>query len=674
MARLVALLLALVAFRAEALVATVVRTSAWSGGFNGEIRLVNDSASAIAGWQLAFRATPALTSVWNAVVQSSAGGQWRVVNESWNGTIAPGATVTVGFSGNGDLADGSLSECAFNSAACTFAFVDAAGGSGGTATISIGNVAAGALRIALAPNADTTHDLAVANTPAATFAASTNNPGVVAVSVENGNRLRLRALQPGRAGLLVRTGDGAAQRRIGMVVTTAAGQKPAMPGHVAIGSVSEDSAADLDFWWGFGADRKNRRVDVRYIYLNGGPTGGWDTWSNEPGGRARTFIRESRRLGFVPYFVFYNIPDGSESYAIDLAHMQDATYMAAYFRNLGLALRIANEESPDEPVGFLFEPDYIGYMAQQSGQRPAQLMAATQAAYASGALVAGVDPTFPNTLTGLVGAINYYVAKTSPQVRFGWQVNLWASPPGGFVTPVPGNGLMRKTDTVGVVAGRPLIAAEAAAITRYYVEAGVASHGAHFISIDKYGLDAVGHAASGATDPASAPWFWNSDHWFNYLEFVRAMKTESGLPVVLWQLPVGHVNASQLTSPYAAGGTFAHLDNAVTRYEDSAPTFFLGDTFVATGARKTWFSRNEGGAPGIAVDGDRITWPSRMRQARDAGVAMVLFGAGVGASTDGVGSPPTDDWWWITRVQDYYAAPVPLAGDTIFRNGFDASN
>jgi len=255
-------------------------------------------------------------------------------------------------------------------------------------------------------------------------------------------------------------------------------------------------------------------------------------------------------------------------------------------------------------------------------------------------------------------------------------MNLWASPPGGFTTNVPGNGLIHKTDSIGIVAGRPLIRAEAAAITRYYIEAGITSHGADFVSVDKYGLDAVGQSAAGASDPAQAPWFWNSDHWFNYLEFVRAMKAETGLPVVLWQLPVGHVNSSQLLNPYAANGMFPDLNNSVTRYEDSSPSFFFGDSFLVTGIRRTWFSRNEGGASGITLAGNLVSWPSRFAEARDAGVVMVLFGAGVGASTDGVGTPPTDDYWWITRAQDYYASPVPLAAsnDSIFHNGFDPAS
>ena len=152
------------------------------------------------------------------------------------------------------------------------------------------------------------------------------------------------------------------------------------------------------------------------------------------------------------------------------------------------------------------------------------------------------------------------------------------------------------------------------------------------------------------------------------------MHERSSLPVVLWQLPVGHINTSQATSPYAVGSLFPELDNTATRYEDSAGTFFLGDTFTATGARFDHFAADEGNAPGISISGDAITWRANMQAAAEAGVIAVLFGAGVGVSTDGIGSPPTDAYWWMTKVQDYYTAPVPLGPDVIFSDGFESGD
>jgi len=50
---------------------------------------------------------------------------------------------------------------------------------------------------------------------------------------------------------------------------------------------------------------------------------------------------------------------------------------------------------------------------------------------------------------------------------------------------------------------------------------------------------------------------------------------------------------------------------------------------------------------------------------------LILMGAGVGTATRGVPQPantsavpvdaPTDGYYWITRVQEYYARPVPVS-------------
>ena len=49
-----------------------------------------------------------------------------------------------------------------------------------------------------------------------------------------------------------------------------------------------------------------------------------------------------------------------------------------------------------------------------------------------------------------------------------------------------------------------------------------------------------------------------------------------------------------------------------------------------------------------------------MEETKDAGVVSILFGAGVNASTDAVGSPAPDNYWWITKAQRYLKNPLSL--------------
>ncbi len=218
---------------------------------------------------------------------------------------------------------------------------------------------------------------------------------------------------------------------------------------------------------------------------------------------------------------------------------------------------------------------------------------------------------------------------------------------------------MHQTELLGSIPnGRQAIYSEATAITNFYLEAGIATNGASFVSIDKYGLDATGFEASAAAAPADSYWFWNNDLWQNYLTFVKAMHDTTHLPVIVWQIPVGHINTTRLVNPYSSTQVFPDLTNKNRKLEDSAPVFFLGDTFATTGARYTYFSANLGHDSKVTSDGTSITWGPHVSDAASAGVMSVLFGAGVGASTSGAGAP-TDSYWWITNAQRYYASPVP---------------
>ena len=529
---------------------------------------------------------------------------------------------------------------------------------GGASSIVLADVDSGdqALQVTL-DQGTSEFDLSVLGRESANYQVATNNRSVVSPSIVNGSILRIDALASGRASVRIEDTETGEVRYLGIRVRTAEGALPGLPDYVAVGSVSEDTPGDLEFWKDFGDDEATgKRIDSRYIYLNGGPETGWRTWQGSQ--RLKSYLRESLKLGMTPYFVWYNIPDGGDSYFTNKQHLESASYMEAYFRDLKYALETINEIAGDETVGFVLEPDFLGYL-MQIGQVPAdQVLAMTNTAYAAGLLDSAVDPLFDDSVQGLVRAINYSFSKYAPNIEFGWQFNLWASP--GVTTGIPSNGIVHLTDTLGIDAGREAIRAETQAIARYYIDAGILDHGAGFVSIDKYGLDAVGFESSAADDPASSTWFWNADHWNNYLLFAQTLHEESGLPVTLWQLPVGHINGSLATNPYDPSGVFADLSNTTRQYEDSAPTFFLGDTFEADGARFDFFASNEGGDPNVSTSGSTITWGSHIEAAARAGITNILFGAGVGISTDGVGSPPTDGYWWITKTQEYFANPVPL--------------
>jgi hypothetical protein len=635
----------------------VVETGQWSGGFGANLVITNNGSTAVNNWTLSFGFNQTITSLWNGSYTQT-GSAVSVTNASWNGTIAPGGNTTVGFNGNGTLTAASATNCMFNGSPCTLSFSTQATPPPTAQSIVLSTLDTNGPAIWFTiPLGTSTYPLSLANPGTANFSVLASNPNVTATVLSNGS-LQVTGVAAGRASLKITESLSGTTRFIGVRVKNADGTLPGMPKYLSVGSVSQDTTPDLNFWESFQPGAENKRVDVRYIYLNAGPYLGWDTWGNVPGDRATNYIRNSHMLGMIPFFVYYNLNGSGDGYLNNLGNIQNATYMAAYFTQLKLALTIINQESPDDVVGMVLEPDFIGYLAQNAGQPASGIAAMTHTVYTSGLLTAGVDPTFPDTVAGLIQAINYSISKTCPQVYFGWQMNLWASPAGGWTTPIPGKGLMHLTETNGIAKGRQLIAGEAAAIVNYYIAAGVLTNGAKFASVDKYGLDATGFEASAASDPADSYWFWNNDLWGNYLTFVKTMHTTTGLPVILWQLPVGHINNSQAADPYT-GGLFPALINSNRQLEDSSPTYFLGDTFATTGARYTYFSANLAGDPKVTTNGSNTTWGSHMADAANAGVVSVLFGAGVGASTSGEGDT-TDSYWWITAVQGYYSGVVPL--------------
>jgi glucuronoarabinoxylan endo-1,4-beta-xylanase len=70
----------------------------WNSGFTANISITNTGSSTIDGWTLGFTlpSGQTITSGWNATYSPSAG-QVSARNVSYNGTLAPGATVDIGF-------------------------------------------------------------------------------------------------------------------------------------------------------------------------------------------------------------------------------------------------------------------------------------------------------------------------------------------------------------------------------------------------------------------------------------------------------------------------------------------------------------------------------------------------------------------------------------------------
>ncbi|MEU9593090.1 glycoside hydrolase family 18 chitinase [Streptomyces sp. NPDC048193] len=116
--------------------ATFAKTSDWGTGFGGSWTVKNTGTTAINSWTVEwdFPTGTKVTSAWDATVTNS-GDHWTAKNVGWNGTLAPGASVSFGFNGSGP---GSPSNCKLNGGSCDGTSVpgDAAPSAPGTPTAS----------------------------------------------------------------------------------------------------------------------------------------------------------------------------------------------------------------------------------------------------------------------------------------------------------------------------------------------------------------------------------------------------------------------------------------------------------------------------------------------------------------------------------------------------------
>ncbi|MFE7271655.1 cellulose binding domain-containing protein [Streptomyces sp. NPDC057623] len=73
--------------------------NSWQGGYQGEVTVTNAPASPVSGWTATVvpDGGARLTQVWDGTLTTTRDGSTTVANASWNGSLAPGASVTFGF-------------------------------------------------------------------------------------------------------------------------------------------------------------------------------------------------------------------------------------------------------------------------------------------------------------------------------------------------------------------------------------------------------------------------------------------------------------------------------------------------------------------------------------------------------------------------------------------------
>jgi endo-1,4-beta-xylanase len=98
---------------------TYTKASEWAGGFVANLTISNTGTTAISGWQLTFSfpGDQKVSNAWNSTVTQN-GAAVTATNASFNGTIAPGASTSMGFQGTWASSDAVPTAFSVNGSAC----------------------------------------------------------------------------------------------------------------------------------------------------------------------------------------------------------------------------------------------------------------------------------------------------------------------------------------------------------------------------------------------------------------------------------------------------------------------------------------------------------------------------------------------------------------------------
>jgi GH18 family chitinase len=516
-------------------------------------------------------------------------------------------------------------------------------------------------------NADSTYNFTLQTTFLAYYSLAIKDRSFLQTASISGNVLTLKAFQGGFTGIKITNTFTGRTRYIGLAVKQS-GSVPKFPPYVAVGGVVQYYDSAMSFYQNFtdGNSDLNRRLD----------NAGWFYYypSYLADGKIDTYLTEDLRLGIQPSFVWYQINGGVDSYAAIASAFADTAIIKNYFVNLKMFMQHCDSLLQGVPMTVVIEPDMIGYIKLNAASTylTNSYICNTSKAYSAGVLDSTKDPIFNNYLKGFCEAVNYTIKKYLPNASTGWALPLWAA--SHNTSP----GIIRATDTLyafnstgSYSIGRALIDSDFTELSKIVDTLGL-NYTTDWLSLEGYGFDGAlgsgGIDTSNWTNPSQSAWFWNAQHYDNLLYASSIMKTLTGLPIEMGG-DGGHLNHSLSSSPttYNAGGTFPDLTNSGFQWEDAGNDYFFGDTMVITGAnRLAYFSKHPvDDSASVIVKGDTVIWLQHITKAKNSGVTSLMFGAGMETDTHNTPDPgatptaiPTDNFWWITKLQRYYANPV----------------
>jgi GH18 family chitinase len=463
----------------------------------------------------------------------------------------------------------------------------------------------------------------------------------------SGNVLTINASRGGLTGLGIKENQTGRTRYIGLAVKDWTGMVPKFPPYVMISNLTQYFPASLPFYKDIrnGNADDNKRMD-----------GGWYYYypAYLTNGILDVYIRNSLRFGIQSAFAWYNL--SADNPVVDSSDMVNVPFLETYFTELMQLMNHCDSVMHGVPININIEPDFIGYMIKDYPTMVSLVSPCSTNAAISAGVLTGSDPAFPNNLKGFCEEMAYIIKKYYPSAAIGWAYPIWAAAHN------TGTGEMHLAS--GIIAGDfGQLGETAVALGMNYLT--------DYISIEGWGYDGgydIGEGSTAYTNPSGSSWFWNMQHWDNYLMAANILNQSTGLGIIL-NGNSGHIDSSLAQSPayYHSNNKFPSLVDTTSAYEDSAPDFFFGDTmYVSSGNRLAWFSTiASGDTAGLSVNGNTVIWNQHITKAAQDGVIGISFGPGEGIDTHNTPDPntnpvsvPSDQYWWMVKAQRYYKNPA----------------
>lgn len=425
---------------------------------------------------------------------------------------------------------------------------------------------------------------------------------------------------------------------------------PGWPNYLAMGTVTNDSPA-------LNGSLATHPVDALFKYA--GNSGSGDPGKIlEPTYTYKT-IKQARYIEansndhhrVMPVMVVYSI---NMSGSWNLADVTDFDYLVDHYINLiriARAMESQKDSAHPHPGTIILNPDYLGMLQQRNYQGAATQAVQVQAALHQALLYlqshdAGFPkainaPKFKNNLIDYMQSINWIVRHFAADVPFGWQENVWMVPAGGLW-----------------VHKHPAQAGQYAQAVYNYINNLKLYKGPYkpdFLVFDKYERDAF--------FIPQTQWFYNKNDWHTYINFVGDVGKKLDVPVVMWQIPGGHL----LTKNDTSGLALTHVSTAPDYFfgdKEAAKDFpnnLLGSVLnfnlspVAYGKEGTLTVKQY-----LQADSDKNWDVSELQNAANHNIVAILWGGGSTIGVVPIGTNGDDGYWLADKIKAYYKHPVKL--------------